>query len=752
MPLTLKGKSKARLEIQWDGELPVDLWMVPSQSQNIPLYRQTILESSRILLELDQLNFFQLPNANEVELLAIVKGKDDRNLAVSNILSIQKCPHIGCGLWGHAREDGYCKHCGRRIRDHMYSYGFPKLELKRISLKLWNGSEGQLYKRKEAKEHQNGVYSVGQYQDSTHPLATVEILEEKYDKRQEQKFLRLYSLLQQSELLGKQWNPPLVAFQPESQRTVWIYYYTPSKDFRVQTMSALSYIHQKDVLPLSTQDIVSIGLQLCDIARKIHSLGYIWGGLKLNDLMFTRTKESVMIFLRSRDIAWNTNPNQNLLDSCLVPWEIFCDLNNSVPLGEVTEVYIIAAILYLLKSKAPNLLSYNPITYHNGLPSLKLFKHDFLSKTPQRNYIESYFESVINQALFLEYQERGFQTLYEFRVALDSLLKGISPNFTRSYTMDVGYTLDIGDEKEKDDAAKNQDALFASVIQLRKKQWGMFALCDGISTATIGSGDMASKIMVNTFRKWWNNASEEKRLQVCQYAETDLDQAAEFLRTMIQEGNKRICKEARKLTNNYEEDALVMGSTITAGLIYNGVLFFAWLGDSPIYRFSPFGWERLNYEDNERNVRIERGLSLEECFIEGGNALTKCVGAHFFEDNELEIHFGYTHLYAQDQILICSDGIPDFIEQDSFHARYENYQMLRIASLLREYENDEFLNSKAISSILISCVNKMGSGHDNLSAILIRNIPNPSVPSETIYQHLKNLSPGMKRLLQDDSF
>ena len=78
--------------------------------------------------------------------------------------------------------------------------------------------------------------------------------------------------------------------------------------------------------------------------------------------------------------------------------------------------------------------------------------------------------------------------------------------------------------------------------------------------------------------------------------------------------------------------------------------------------------------------------------------------------------------------------------------------MLRIASLLREYENDEFLNSKAISSILISCVNKMGSGHDNLSAILIRNIPNPSVPSETIYQHLKNLSPGMKRLLQDDSF
>ena len=124
MPLTLKGKSKARLEIQWDGELPVDLWMVPSQSQNIPLYRQTILESSRILLELDQLNFFQLPNANEVELLAIVKGKDDRNLAVSNILPF-KCPHR---LWimGHAGKMNmqHCDDMGSYV-----SYGFPKLEL-----------------------------------------------------------------------------------------------------------------------------------------------------------------------------------------------------------------------------------------------------------------------------------------------------------------------------------------------------------------------------------------------------------------------------------------------------------------------------------------------------------------------------------------------------------------------------------------------------------------------------------------------
>ena len=74
--------------------------------------------------------------------------------------------------------------------------------------------------------------------------------------------------------------------------------------------------------------------------------------------------------------------------------------------------------------------------------------------------------------------------------------------------------------------------------------------------------------------------------------------------------------------------------------------------------------------------------------------------------------------------------------------------MMRIASILREYENDSLLNSKAVSSILISCVNQIGGGHDNLSAILIRNIPNPPISSESIYQKIKNLSPGMKRISQ----
>ena len=163
------------------------------KNKDIPLYRQQIVNTMRISLELDQLDFSRLANITEIELVAVVKGKDKSNLAISESLPIQKCPHVGCGLWGHAREDGYCKYCGRRIRDHVYSYGFQKLELTSIPLKLWDNTEGILVKKREAREHQNGVYSIGQYQDSNHPLANVEILEEKYDSKQEKRFLQFYS-------------------------------------------------------------------------------------------------------------------------------------------------------------------------------------------------------------------------------------------------------------------------------------------------------------------------------------------------------------------------------------------------------------------------------------------------------------------------------------------------------------------------------------------------------------------------------
>lgn len=743
MPLVLRGRSKARLEIQWDGLLPVSVRIIPKAHQKITLYQLQMETSSRAQVDLDQMDFSRLENLNELDLQALGKWQKGQPEASSESVPIQKCYHAGCGQWGLARDDGYCRHCGRRIKDQT-SYGFQKLEISNFTISLWNGIEGRLWKNKEFRQTNNGIYSMGRYEDKEHSREYVEILEEKYDPEFERRFVRFYELLGKLDLLDKYWKPPLASFQKEYQRSVWIY---PRlrKEKKWRSISALSYIFSRDADLIRTQDIVNIGIQICKIAKKIHEQGYLWASLKFLDLVLTRNPgEEISIYLRARNIAWE-KPQKELLDTCFIPWELFWDeeLRGGY---EVTEVYIIAILLYFLKAKAPNLLAYNSLSYPYGLPALKLFFGQIQNSEP----LFDYFEATLNQALLLNPSERGYQTIDEFQTALEQLLTFCKEPKARKYVLDVGESLDVGDEKRDSDLTRNQDAVFITSFTLEKECWGLFVLCDGVSTATIGSGDMASRIIIETFREWWLSQSRQEQLEICKCAARDFARACSSLNGIVDEANRRIHEEAEKLVpSQVIEESLIMGSTITVGMIYHDSMIFGWLGDSPIYRIHPgFGWTRLNYDHNERNYRLKEGMPLEECFIEGGNALTHCVGAHFYIENHVEMHFAQTFLYPGEHIIVCSDGIPDYIESESSYAHNENYQMLRIASMVYEYERDSLIDARAMASILVSGVNRIGGGMDNLSAIVIRVLPENFMFGEKAYQRVKELCRKMQMIMR----
>ena len=752
MPLLLKGKSKSRLEVQWNGPTPVNISIISRDNQNIVLYQKHLNQAGRLNLELPQLDFSKLPDATEIELQALAEGEQGVSEITSETLTIQKCHHPKCGNWGHAREDGYCKHCGRRIREQTYTHGFPKLEISDFKVILWNGIEGHLWKKKESKEYHSGIYSLGRYQDKYRPRSSVEIQEERFEPSVAERYIKLVEVLKNSGLLAKHWIPPLACFQQENQRTIWIYYPARSSQAQWQKISALTYILTRDADLLSTKDIIKIGIQLCEIVKKIHQQGLIWGGLKLEDLVLCRDKDRhISIYLSSKEISWDRYPTPSLLQGCLVPWELFWETPLELNQIEVTEIYIISALLYFLKAKAPNLLSYNSYAYNNSLPTLKLFASPVSERQQQRDPGIDYFESVVNQGLLLHPQERGYRSIQELQLALQSLLESLrSPALKANFILDVGASKDIGAEKCESDLSKNQDALFVSSYSLKKQKWGLFVLCDGISTATVGSGDIASSLVIDTFREWWTTTREKERKNICRYAGSNYKRACQFLNEMINKANQSIHEYVEKIADRRTlEESLVMGSTITLGLIHEDLMVYGWLGDSPIYRISNFGWERLNYEDNERNSRIVGGMPLEECFIEGGNALTRCVGAHFYVEKELEMNFGCTYLYPGEHILICSDGIPDYIEQEAAYAHHEIYQMLRISSIVQQYNKDELVNTKALAGILISSVNQVGGGYDNLSAILISALSEDDQAYEKAYRRLRSLSPTVKKLLQE---
>lgn len=748
MLLTLRGRSKARLEIQWDGPLPVDLRIVPQNQRKVQLYETELHDTNRTQLELEQMNFSGLGNLTEIDIIAIAKWQRGQPEIESESLSIQKCHHIGCSHWGLSREDGYCRHCGRRIKDQSYSYGFPKLELSKSSITLWNGTDGQLWKNKESRDIGNGIYSMGRYQDKEHDRDFVEILEEKYDPELSRRFVLLHQLLRELDLLDKEWKPPLAAFQEEHHRSLWIYYPWLPREKKWRNISAWAYIFDKDVDRIGTADIVKIGIQLCKIVEKVHHRGYLWASLKLSDLMLSKNRaDEISIYLRTRDLSWN-KPEKALLDTCLIPWELFWEEELSSGY-EITEVYVIAALLYFLRAKSPNLLSYNSLSYPYGLPTLKLFFE--ADDAGQPDPLFGYFESVINQALLLHPAERIYRTVEELHLALQQLLDTckISQN-DETYRLEVGECLDVGDEKRESDMSKNQDAVFLTSFLLERDSWGMFALCDGVSTATVGSGDRASRTIIETLQSRWSSYSYQQQREICKSAGSDFARACAYLNEIADEANCLIRRQAEELAPPEKlEEALVMGSTITIGIVYHRTIAFGWLGDSPIYRISPvFGWERLNFDHNERNYRLKEGMPLEDCFIEGGNALTHCVGAHFYLENHLPMNFGRAFLHPGEHILICSDGIPDYIEQEASYARNESYQMLRIASLIYAYEKDTLIDARAMASILVSGVNRIGGGMDNLSAILIRVLPENCVFREKAYHRLKLLAKSMQAVMR----
>lgn len=746
MPVILRGRSKTRLEIQWEGILPVSITLCSKEHREIPLYRFTLEDEDRLQLDLEQLDFSQLDPVHEVNLIAVADGQEDQVGGVSESLLIQKCHHPECGQWGHAREDGYCKHCGRRIRKQSYTAGFPKLETSNFSIILWNASEGRLWKKREIREEGSEVHSWGQYEDADREKDFVDIIEEKLEPERAQRFAKLYQLLQETDLLDKFWKPPLACFQEEQRRALWIYYPGLPKERKWRHISALSYITD-NVDIITTRDIVQVGIQLCKIVAQIHAHGYLWASLKLSDLILCRNKNNISIYLCSRDIAWNTQPSKSLLDTCLIPWELFWE----EPLEEgyeVTEVYIIAALLYLLKAKAPNLLGYNSVSYSYGLPTLKLFG------PPEPNAVSDpvshYFESILNQALLLHPADRGYRTIQEFKVSLESLMQMQPARLQESCILEIGEGLDEGTGRRQDDVGKNQDAIFTTTWTLEKKNFGMFVLCDGVSTSSIGSGDIASGVVVATFREWWEKQNEEKKESICKYAKSNFNLACQVLNEIVSEANRRLCREVGKLgVGELLPEARVMGSTVTAGLLYDGHLVFGWRGDSPIYRISPLGWECLNYADNDRNAKLWQNRSIEDCLIDSGHTLTSCVGAHFYKEERLEMHFGITRLYPNEYILICSDGIPDYIEAEAAYVHQDNYRMLRIASVLYEYEKDALLDANAMAAILISTVNRVGGGYDNLSAILIRALSETTQTRDSSYPRLKALSFNMQKSMQE---
>lgn len=177
----------------------------------------------------------------------------------------------------------------------------------------------------------------------------------------------------------------------------------------------------------------------------------------------------------------------------------------------------------------------------------------------------------------------------------------------------------------------NEDSYFASSAVSEGKNYGIFAVADGIGG--LYGGEIASKIAALCIKEWW----EEEFLP----NPGDLNGAFNLLK-------KKIETAAERIEERSEKEEKKMGTTLSVLFIYGGSYYTAHTGDSRIY-----------IADGSKNITaLTRDQSkLVEAEKDGSpiikSVLTDCLGA----ESAVNLIFSGAEIEKKCVFLICSDGV-----------------------------------------------------------------------------------------------
>ncbi|MCO4747741.1 MAG: protein phosphatase 2C domain-containing protein [Proteobacteria bacterium] len=262
--------------------------------------------------------------------------------------------------------------------------------------------------------------------------------------------------------------------------------------------------------------------------------------------------------------------------------------------------------------------------------------------------------------------------------------------------LDVGYDSHVGRMKILY-TQTNQDALFAA----ERSGVTLLAVCDGISTATAGSGDVAAGITAHVVSSLWEQALS--RLRTASVPETE-----DFLARAFRMANQAVCEAALRFAGGRLHGRVPMGTTAVVGISRGNRITLAWLGDSRAYIVGPYGASLLTADMNQAGDRMVGWARGDLSHWDpNGYALVGYVG-HFDESYTaipLQPAIIDIKLLPNERLVICSDGVTDYASPN--HPETAN----RIARAVLARPCDEAARA------LVELANR-GGGGDNATAVV----------------------------------
>jgi serine/threonine protein phosphatase PrpC len=263
--------------------------------------------------------------------------------------------------------------------------------------------------------------------------------------------------------------------------------------------------------------------------------------------------------------------------------------------------------------------------------------------------------------------------------------------------LEFGYDTHVGQAKIMS-TQTNQDAIYATT----DGSCGLMIVCDGISTANTGSGDIAAGIATQIVANLWEQALP--RLQ-----EAGAPEMRDFLDRAMRMANLAVCEAAMRFAGGSLNGRIPMGTTCVAAITRGNWVSLAWLGDSRAYLVGPYGASLLTADDNQSRERLRSWqLGYQDKWDPQGHALVAYIG-HFDETEQAEAlqpHHLSFNLLQGERLLLCSDGVVDYLgESEPDVARAIGRLVSRSTNLF------------GIATEVVRQAN-LGGGGDNASCII----------------------------------
>jgi len=240
---------------------------------------------------------------------------------------------------------------------------------------------------------------------------------------------------------------------------------------------------------------------------------------------------------------------------------------------------------------------------------------------------------------------------------------------------------------------------------------GLMVLADGMGG--YNAGEVASGIAIQIVTELAaEGATRENRDEIDPHS--GLMRQSIVLRDAVYRANKIIFQTAQSQTH-----CEGMGTTIVAAMFFDNKISIAHVGDSRAYRLRGGALEQVTMDHSLLQELVDRGFySAEEAQRSTNrNYVTRALGVE--PTVEVEVH---EHEVLQDDIyLLCSDGLPDMVEDEDIHLTITTFN----ASL------------DVVGKQLIELANDNG-GRDNISVMLAQVIA-PFAAKKGLLVKLANL-------------